>query len=85
MSRQWLSRITPVSSPHTVVTSPPSVTLMFIPFGLRISSPFRFVTLMSVLFSLRIVAIPVRNTDVRTVQSPYRRLSSTHDDQSVMH
>ena len=66
-SRQWLSRITPVSSPPTVVTSPPSVTLMSVPF------------------SLRTVAIPVRNADVRTVQSPYRRHSSTHANNTTMY
>ena len=32
---------------------------------------------MSVPFNLRAVTIPVRNADVRTVQSPYRRQSST--------
>ena len=53
-SRQWVSHITPISSPLTVVTSPPSVTLMSVPF------------------SLRTVAIPVRNADVRTVQSPFQ-------------
>ena len=59
-SRQWLSRITPVSSPPTVVTSPPSVTLM------------------SVQFSLRTVAIPVYMLITRPCTSPsqgcgYRR------------
>ena len=34
-SRQWLSRITPESSPPTVVMSPPSVMLMSVPFSLR--------------------------------------------------
>ena len=61
-SRQWLSRITPVSSPPTVVTSPPSVTLMSVPF------------------SFRTVAIPVHMLIIRPCTSPsqgcgYRRLS----------
>ena len=34
-SRQWLSRITPESSPPTVVMSPPSITLMSVPFSLH--------------------------------------------------
>ena len=50
-SHQWLSRITPVSFPPTVVMSPPSVTLMSVPF------------------SLRTVAIPVHMLLTRPVQA----------------
>ena len=69
VSRQWLSRITPVSSPPTIVTSPPSVTLI------------------SVQFSLRTVAIPVYMLITRPCTSPsqgcgYRR-SPPHPHGSV--